>query len=176
MESNKHCSCVTLWFKKKCNQSWTLLLIYCTDVYLQKGLFFRHYRTVNSPWCICQAGRGRGRFLDGPYESFQWWSPARLSARSSLPAPALGSPSSSYSGHFEQLKENKGLGLASTMTCKWLTWSSKPMWMLADWNKIKDNLRNNRTLLLVSIFLVTFKRCSKFSSYKLRPYIRTQSF
>lgn len=129
---------------------------------LYKGIsaemfFFRHHRTVNSPWCICQAGRGRGRFLDGPYESFQWWSPARLSARSSLPAPALGSPSSSYSGHFEQLKENKGLGLASTMTCKRMIWSSKQMRMLVDWNKIKGNLRNNRTLLLVSIFfLVTF--------------------
>lgn len=96
-----------LWVKKKCSA--TLLSIYCIEA------------SQDSPWCTCQAGRGRGRFLDGPYESFQWWSPALLSARSSLPAPALGSPSSSYSGHFEQLKENKGLGLASTMTCKWMT-------------------------------------------------------
>lgn len=160
-----------LWFKKNATID---LLCRCT---LADRSFFRHHRTVNSPWCICQAGRGRGRFLDGPYESFQWWSPALLSARSSLPAPALGSPSFSCYGHFEQLKENKGLGLASTMTHKWTTWSSKQMWMSLDWNKNKRQFeKQQKTLLLVSVFLVTFKRCSKLSSSTLRRCIRTESF
>lgn len=145
----------------------------------QKGLFFpSHHKTVNSPWCICQAGRGKGRFLDGPFESFQWWSPAPLSARSSLPAPALGSPSSSCYGHFEQLKENKGLGLASTMTCKRMTWSLKRKWMSLDWNENKIQFeRQQRTPLLVSVCFSEWlwKRRSKMSSSTLKCCTRTGS-
>lgn len=115
---------------------------------LRESSYFKCHRTVNSPWCICQAGRGRGRFLDGPYESFQWWSPALLSAHSSLPAPVSGSPSSSCYGHFEQLKENKGLGLASTMTCKLMSWSSILMWMSSERNQLikRQHLKDNQGL------------------------------
>ena len=138
---------------------------------LSERLCSRHCRTVNSPWCICQAGRGRGRFLDGPCESFQWCSPARLSARSSLPAPALGSLSSSYSGHFEQLKENKGLGLGvDNEACKWMTWSSRQTWTLVDGNAIKGILKKEQQKFVACkhIFFFRwwlFERCSKLSSY-----------
>lgn len=135
-----------------CSCIWTVLTCLLWSCSLVERPFFSHSETVNSPWCICQAGRGKGRFLDGPFESFQWWSPALLSARNSLPAPALGSPSSSCYGHFEQLKENKGLGLASTMTCKRMTWSLKQKWMSLDWKKKKMQFeKQQRTLLLVSV-------------------------
>lgn len=77
------------------------------QIYVGREIFFRLVRAAHSPWCIYRAGRGRGMFLDGPCGSFQLWSPARLSVRRSLPVLVLGSPSSSYSGHFEQLEQSK---------------------------------------------------------------------
>lgn len=74
------------------------LLICCEQ---KCGLWFLN--TADLPWCIYQAGRGRGRFLDGPFESSQWSPLVQLSAQNLQPLQASGFPSSFYFGHFEQL-------------------------------------------------------------------------